>query len=96
MGLIDDCKLFYGTKNLYELLKIKKEANDTVIKQAYKKLSLTVHPDRVSNDNKDTATKKFQVSSIFFFCVLCSIPIFRTVLMRPKKLKQTVTVCSYT
>ena len=61
MGLLDDCQLWFGTNDLYQLLKVKKDANETILKQAYKKLSLHVHPDRVTKEKKDDATKKFQV-----------------------------------
>lgn len=32
-----------------------------LVKKAYRRLSLLVHPDRVSNDNKENATEKFKI-----------------------------------
>lgn len=34
-----------------------------LVKKAYKKVSLLCHPDRVANDKKEEATKKFQALS---------------------------------
>ncbi|XP_064479974.1 dnaJ homolog subfamily C member 9-like [Ornithodoros turicata] len=61
MGLLSDCEAFFGTQNLYEAFTIKKEASNNDIKKAYRRLSLLIHPDRVSDAEKDKATKKFQV-----------------------------------
>ena len=64
MGLLNDCELLFGTKDLYQLLKIKKNALDSDIRKAYRKLSLKVHPDRASTENKEQSTAKFQVYEI--------------------------------
>ena len=61
MGLLEDCKEYFKASDLYQVLNISKESTDSAIKQAYKKLSLKVHPDRVSSNEKENATKKFQV-----------------------------------
>ncbi|KAK2155752.1 hypothetical protein LSH36_232g02016 [Paralvinella palmiformis] len=58
---LDECSRLYGTRNLYELLSIDKDASDKSIKRAYHKLSLEVHPDRVKKENVAEATKKFQI-----------------------------------
>jgi len=63
MGLLNDCELFFGTRDLYQLLNINKDASESDIKKAYRKLSLRVHPDRVSSDQKDNSTAKFKVST---------------------------------
>ncbi|XP_002130351.2 dnaJ homolog subfamily C member 9 [Ciona intestinalis] len=63
MGLLDDCELHYGTRDLYELLKVSKTCSEQAIKRAYRKLSLKVHPDRAADDEKETATIKFQILS---------------------------------
>jgi len=58
MGLLSDCKQHFGTENLYELLKVPKTASESEIKKAYRKLSLSVHPDRATD--KKLATVRFQ------------------------------------
>lgn len=61
MGLLELCEKFYGTSNLYEVLQINEHATDREVKKAYHKLSLKVHPDRVSEEEKLEATEKFKV-----------------------------------
>ena len=61
MSFRDEVESFFDTKDLYEVLGISKEANETQIKKAYRKVSLKVHPDRVDESEKEQATKKFQV-----------------------------------
>jgi len=64
MGLIEDCKTFFGSKDLYDVLCVDKLATEDEIKRAYRKLSHKYHPDRVDDDDeKEEATKKFQVLS---------------------------------
>lgn len=60
MTLLDDINKFFGTKVLYEVLNLKEDATASQIKKAYRKTSLKVHPDRVPEQEKDKATKKFQ------------------------------------
>jgi DnaJ family protein A protein 2 len=44
----------------YEILGLKKEAADSEIKKAYYKLARENHPDKVSSEDREEATKKFQ------------------------------------
>ena len=61
MGLIEDLKQLFGTACLYEALNVSRTAKDGELRRAYHKLSLKVHPDRVTDSEKVEATKKFQV-----------------------------------
>ncbi|KAJ8937974.1 hypothetical protein NQ318_010944 [Aromia moschata] len=55
------CEKYFGTNNFYNILKVKPNASEKVIKRAYHKLSLLVHPDRVEQAQKEVATEKFKV-----------------------------------
>lgn len=57
------CEKFYGTKDVYKLYEVRKDAPEKEIKKAYYKLSLKVHPDRVKEEDKEEATEKFKVLS---------------------------------
>ncbi|KAM3606684.1 uncharacterized protein V6R79_021182 [Siganus canaliculatus] len=59
MGLLERCQELFKTSNLYEVLGIKKEADEADIRRSYYKVSLKVHPDRAPDD--PLATEKFQV-----------------------------------
>lgn len=59
--LLELCEKYFGTRDFYEVLKIKNTASDKDIKKAYHKVSLLVHPDRVEEDKKLEATEKFKV-----------------------------------
>ncbi|XP_071789160.1 dnaJ homolog subfamily C member 9-like [Asterias amurensis] len=59
-GLLDSCEELFGTRNLYEILALVKGASKNEVKRGYYKLSLKVHPDRVSDEEKEIATQKFQ------------------------------------
>lgn len=61
MDFLDDCQKHFGTKNLYEILELEKNAKENEIKSAYRKKSLKVHPDRVSDDRKENAKQAFQI-----------------------------------
>jgi len=61
MGLSEDCDHYFGTHDFYAILDINKKANESQVKSAYRKLSLKVHPDRVDDDHKEEAKRKFQV-----------------------------------
>ena len=63
MSFLDTLEKLFNTKDLYEVLRIKKTASETEIKRAYRKLSLEVHPDRVVEAEKAAATEKFQALS---------------------------------
>ncbi|XP_064594491.1 dnaJ homolog subfamily C member 9-like [Liolophura sinensis] len=60
-GLLDKCKKLFGGTTLYDVLGIDSSASATEVKRGYHKLSLSVHPDRVAEKDKETATEKFQV-----------------------------------
>jgi DnaJ family protein C protein 9 len=62
-SFIDSVEKAYGTRDLYEVLGVAKEAKDTEIKRAYHKLSLKVHPDRVELNQIEESTLKFQILS---------------------------------
>lgn len=47
-------------KDYYEILGLKKEASESDIKKAYRKLALTHHPDRVAPEKKKEAEEKFK------------------------------------
>ncbi|XP_071493122.1 dnaJ homolog subfamily C member 9-like [Diadema antillarum] len=63
MSLLDQCEELFGSKNLYDVLMIKKDATASEVKKGYFKRSLQVHPDRAAKEDKDEATQKFQVVS---------------------------------
>lgn len=44
----------------YEVLEIDRDADDAIIKTAYRKLALRWHPDK-NMDNLETAKTKFQI-----------------------------------
>ena len=46
--------------NYYEILNLKKDATKSEIKKAYYKLAQKYHPDKVSENDREEATKKFQ------------------------------------
>ena len=58
-GFLEEVECFFGTSDLYQVLGVQKTCNGVELKRAYRKKSLLVHPDRVS-EGKDEATKKFQ------------------------------------
>jgi DnaJ family protein C protein 9 len=63
MSFLEELSSLFGTQGLYEILGVEKTASEAEIKKAYRRLSLKVHPDRVSNEQKDLATQKFQAVS---------------------------------
>lgn len=61
--ILDVCEEYFGTRDVYELFEVTKDALPKDIKKAYYKLSLKVHPDRVSEGEKERATEKFKILS---------------------------------
>jgi len=59
-SLVSICEELFATKDLYQVLGLDKQANESQIKKAYHKLSLRVHPDRVVEEDRELATRKFQ------------------------------------
>ena len=59
-GLLSTIEELFATKNLYDVLEITKDSDQTQIKKAYHKKSLKVHPDRASPEQREEATRKFQ------------------------------------
>lgn len=59
-GLLELCNKYYKTKNLYEVLNVEQKASPEQIRKAFYKLSLVVHPDRVTEE-KEIATEKFKI-----------------------------------
>ena len=62
-GLLESVKEHFDTTNLYEALGVDKHADEAVLKRAYRRLSLRVHPDRVPSDEVAVATTRFQVAT---------------------------------
>lgn len=60
---LEFCEKFYGTRDVYTIFAVAKDAQENEIKKAYYKLSLKVHPDRVKESEKEDATEKFKVLS---------------------------------
>lgn len=60
---VEFCEKFYGTRDIYKIFSVNKDAPETEIRKAYYKLSLIVHPDRVQESEKEEATEKFKVLS---------------------------------
>lgn len=58
MGLLEECEELFKTTNLYDVIGVIKAASDAEVRRGYYKVSLTVHPDRVPDDEQ--ATAKFQ------------------------------------
>ena len=60
MALIKDLKNLFQTEDLYEVLGVKRDANDADLRKAYRRKSLGTHPDRAPEENRVEATKQFQ------------------------------------
>ena len=67
-GFLEEVEGFFGTSDLYQVFGVQKTCNEVELKRAYRKKSLLVHPDRISED-KDEATKKFQTLGKDFTCL---------------------------
>ena len=58
---LDSVNTCFGTRDLYKALGVEKTAKESELRRAYHRLSLQVHPDRVTSDQVQDATQKFQV-----------------------------------
>jgi len=65
-SLLTTCEDLFGTDDLYKVLNIEKTAKAAEIKKAYHRASLKYHPDRVKDEEKEDATKKFQAVSAVY------------------------------
>ena len=63
MSFFETLERLFGTRDLYEVLRLTKSASESEVKRAYRKKSLEVHPDRAAEADKATATEKFQCLS---------------------------------
>jgi len=63
MSFFETLETHFGTRDLYEVLRLRKAASESEVKRAYRKKSLEVHPDRAAEEDKATATEKFQYLS---------------------------------
>ena len=63
MSALELCEKYFDTRDVYKLFSVKKTADEKEIKKAYYKISLLVHPDRVPESQKETATEKFKLLS---------------------------------
>jgi len=59
-NLIESCKQYFNASTLYDVLGIEKGSSEEIVKKAYYKQSLQVHPDRVNPEEKENATEKFK------------------------------------
>ncbi|WAR23742.1 DNJC9-like protein, partial [Mya arenaria] len=66
-SLLESCRDEFGTDDLYKVLGVNKKAKEGEVKKGYHKVSLKVHPDRVSPEEKETATQKFQTLGKVYF-----------------------------
>lgn len=60
-------------KDFYEVLNIKKDATDTDIKKAYKKLALVLHPDK---NHAPGAAEAFKSTQIYFYSTILNNYLF--------------------
>uniref|UniRef100_UPI00358F7504 uncharacterized protein isoform X2 n=1 Tax=Myxine glutinosa TaxID=7769 RepID=UPI00358F7504 len=63
MPLLDSCERFFGTRDLYTVLSVGRDASDADLRRAYRRQALLVHPDRAGAAERQTATASFQVLS---------------------------------
>ncbi len=59
-ALFKTTEALFGTRDLYKVLGIEKNASKREIKKAYFKQSRKIHPDRVKPKDRKIATKQFQ------------------------------------
>jgi len=63
MGLLEDCNDLFACDDLFAVLEVSRDANESKIKKAYYKLSLKFHPDKSTEENLEVNTRKFQCLS---------------------------------
>ncbi|VEV58543.1 DNAJ like protein, putative [Plasmodium vinckei vinckei] len=56
---------FFGSKNFYDILNVKKSSDKNEIKQAYRKLALKYHPDRNPNNRKESEQKFREITEAY-------------------------------
>jgi len=61
--LLELCRKYFNTNNLYEVLNTNKNATDKEVRKAYYLLSMKFHPDKVDEKDKTEATEKFKIIS---------------------------------
>ena len=67
---LETVEVEFGSRDLYEVLGVERSAGEAELRRAYRRLSLRVHPDRVSPEQVDSATHKFQVWSYIALAVV--------------------------
>ena len=61
-SFLDQLESCFATSDLYEVLQISdKKCDVTALRKAYHRLSIKVHPDRVSPEERGQATHRFQL-----------------------------------
>ena len=60
MPFLDEVERLFGTRDLYEVLEIQRDADDNTIRRSYYRLALRFHPDR---STEEETTEKFQTLS---------------------------------
>uniref|UniRef100_A0A1A9V7X5 J domain-containing protein n=1 Tax=Glossina austeni TaxID=7395 RepID=A0A1A9V7X5_GLOAU len=63
MSTLDLCEEYFETRDAYKVFGVSSTATEKELKKAYYKISLLVHPDRVPEEEKVSATEKFKVLS---------------------------------
>ncbi|NWQ62536.1 DNJC9 protein, partial [Neopipo cinnamomea] len=61
MALAQQCEAAFGTADLYGALGVRRDASPQEIRRGYHRASLRLHPDRVPPEQKEEATRRFQI-----------------------------------
>ncbi|XP_030097182.2 dnaJ homolog subfamily C member 9 [Serinus canaria] len=61
MALSQQCEAAFGTADLYGVLGVRRGASEQDIRRGYHRASLRLHPDRVPAEQKEEATRRFQI-----------------------------------
>ncbi|XP_005048070.1 PREDICTED: dnaJ homolog subfamily C member 9 [Ficedula albicollis] len=61
MSLRQQCEAAFGTADLYGVLGVQRGASAQEIRRGYHRASLRLHPDRVPPEQKEEATRRFQI-----------------------------------